>query len=61
MNSFVRVRVANATFNNIYAMAGVKPDERDLTLVKRFDLRFNANYFSSNLNILFKNPFIYFK
>ena len=42
-------------------MAGVKPDERDLTLVKRFDLRFNANYFSSNLNILFKNPFIYFK
>jgi hypothetical protein len=39
----------------------VKPDKRDLTLLKRFDLRFNTKYLSSNLNILFKNPFIYFK
>jgi hypothetical protein len=46
---------------NIYAIAGVKPDKRDLALLKRFDLRFNTKYLSSNLNILFKNPFIYFK
>ena len=42
-------------------VAGSKPDKGDVTLLKLFDLRFNTKCISSNLIILFKKPFIYFK